>query len=113
MFTRVIAFLRNYSLPQLVLCLTRMTIPAKLCIPLHSLVHEPNYCSAHKLERVSATFVKVETDTIRGLIDCTDLNKGTVKVGFPLPNKANQIAQMAGGDVSISTDAKAAQNCDI
>ena len=38
-----------------------------------------------QLQHVSATFVKVETDKIRVLINYTDLNKGTAKVDFPLP----------------------------
>ena len=64
----------------------------------------------HLLKYVSATFVKHETDKIRVLINYTTLNKGTVKVDFPLPNKEDLIAKITGGHYYIAMDAKAAYN---
>ena len=64
----------------------------------------------HKLEYVSATFLKPEIGKARICINYTDMNAGTEKVDFPLPNKEDLIAKFAGGDYYISMDAKAAYN---
>jgi len=76
----------------------------------HGLIGEVPKEQVHLLKYVSATFVKHETDKVRILINYTTLNKGTVKVDFPLPNKEDLIAKIAGGDFYIAMDAKAAYN---
>ena len=64
----------------------------------------------HKLQYVSATFLKAEIGKARICINYTDMNDGTERVDFPLPNKEDLIAKFAGGDYYISMDAKAAYN---